>query len=82
VRIGRRRVAAPPPDDAERAWGIEGAGNDGRGLAPHRLTAGETVYDINPRWTAGRAEGPGQEDDGAPSHGRGHAPQHDERGRG
>jgi transposase len=38
--------------DAERAWGIEGAGNYGRGLAQHLVTAGETVYDINPRWTA------------------------------
>jgi transposase len=37
---------------AERRWGIEGAGHYGRGLAQHLLAAGETVYDINPRWTA------------------------------
>jgi len=36
-----------------RQWGIEGAGNDGRGLAQHLVAADETVYDINPHWTAG-----------------------------
>src|SRR2546423_4653475 len=50
---------------AERRWGIEGAGNYGRGLAQHLIAAGETVYDINPRWTAqGRrqARRPGKSD--------------------
>jgi len=37
---------------AERRWGVEGAGNYGRGLAQHLVALGETVYDINPRWTA------------------------------
>ena len=49
----------------ERRWGIEGAGNYGRGLAQHLTAAGETVYDINPRWTAqGRrqARRPGKSD--------------------
>ncbi len=35
-----------------RRWGIEGAGNYGRGLAQALVEAGETVYEINPRWTA------------------------------
>jgi transposase len=38
----------------ERQWGIEGAGSYGRGLAQHLVNLGETVYDINPRWTAVR----------------------------
>ena len=38
----------------ERQWGIEGAWNYGRGLAQHLVDAGETVFDINPRWTAER----------------------------
>ena len=42
--------------DAGCQWGIEGAGNYGRGLAQHLVTAGETVYDINPRWTATERE--------------------------
>ncbi len=37
---------------ASRQWGIEGAGHFGRGLAQALVTAGEQVYDINPRWTA------------------------------
>jgi transposase len=37
---------------AERCWGIEGAWNYGRGLAQQLVARGETVYDINPRWTA------------------------------
>jgi transposase len=55
----------PPSSGAERRWGIEGAGNYGRGLAQHLMAAGETVYDINPRWTAqGRrqARRPGKSD--------------------
>ena len=43
---------------AERCWGIEGAWNYGRGLAQHLVTIGETVYEVNPRWTAaGRSRG-------------------------
>jgi transposase len=38
----------------ERQWGIEGAWSYGRGLAQHLVALGETVYDINPRWTAVR----------------------------
>ena len=37
---------------APRQWGIEGAWNYGRGLAQHLVSAGETVYEVNPRWTA------------------------------
>ncbi len=35
-----------------RQWGIEGAWNYGRGLAQHLVEAGETVYEVNSRWTA------------------------------
>jgi transposase len=48
-----------------RQWGIEGAWNYGRGLAQHLVAAGETVYEVNPRWTAlGRrsARRPGKTD--------------------
>src|SRR3954454_8137604 len=41
---------------AERQWGVEGAWNYGRGLAQHLVLAGETVYEINPRWTAQRRQ--------------------------
>jgi transposase len=37
---------------AERRWGIEGAWNYGRGLAQHLLAAGESVHEVNTRWTA------------------------------
>lgn len=37
---------------SERQWGIEGAWNYGRGLAQRLVTSGETVYEINTRWTA------------------------------
>ncbi len=37
-----------------RQWGIEGAWNFGRGLAQFLVARGETVYEINPRWTAER----------------------------
>ncbi len=52
---------------ALRQWGIEGAWGYGRGLAQHLVTAGEgeTVYEINARWTAiGRrsARKPGKTD--------------------
>jgi transposase len=49
----------------ERQWGIEGAWNYGRGLAQHLVALGETVFDINPRWTALRrrsARRPGKTD--------------------
>lgn len=49
----------------ERQWGIEGAWNYGRGLAQHLVALGETVFDINPRWTAIRrrsARRPGKTD--------------------
>ncbi len=48
-----------------RQWGIEGAWNYGRGLAQFLATAGETVFEVNPRWTAlGRrsARRPGKTD--------------------
>jgi transposase len=35
-----------------RHWGIEGAWNYGRGLAPHLVAQGETIYEVNARWTA------------------------------
>lgn len=52
--------AAQWPSD--RSWGIEGAGQYGRGLAQHLVTAGERVVEVNPRQTAvmrrgGRARG-------------------------
>ncbi len=49
----------------ERQWGIEGAWSYGRGLAQQLVSQGETVYDINPRWTATRrrtARKPGKND--------------------
>ncbi len=48
-----------------RQWGIEGAWSYGRNLAQHLVAAGETVYEVNPRWTAmGRrsARKPGKTD--------------------
>ena len=50
---------------APRRWGVEGAWNYGRGLAQHLVAAGETVYEVNPRWTAQRRRGarkPGKSD--------------------
>jgi transposase len=50
---------------APRQWGSEGAWNYGRGLAQYLVAAGETVYEVNPRWTAvGRrtARKPGKSD--------------------
>ena len=35
-----------------RQWGVEGAWNYGRGLAQQLVEAHETVYEVNPRWTA------------------------------
>lgn len=37
-----------------RQWGVEGAWNYGRGLAQFLVAHGETVYEVNPRWTAER----------------------------
>ena len=48
-----------------RQWGVEGAWNYGRGLAQCLVAQGETVYEINPRWTAKqrrRARTPGKRD--------------------
>jgi transposase len=39
-------------EGAPRRWGIEGAWGYGRGLAQHLVAAGETVYEVSPRWTA------------------------------
>ena len=36
----------------ERIWEIEGTWSYGRSFAQHLLSLGETVYEINPRWTA------------------------------
>jgi len=41
-------TALPTP----RIWGIEGAWSYGRGLAQQAVSEGETVYEVNPRWTA------------------------------
>lgn len=49
----------------QRRWAIEGAWNYGRGLAQQLVAAGETVYEVNARWTAlGRrsARKPGKTD--------------------
>lgn len=46
-------------------WGIEGAWQYGRGLAQFLVTHSETVYEVNPRWTAERrrsARKPGKRD--------------------
>jgi transposase len=48
-----------------RQWGVEGAWSYGRNLAQHLVAVGETVYEVNPRWTAiGRrsARKPGKTD--------------------
>jgi len=48
-----------------RQWGIEAAWGYGRNLAQHLVAGGETVYEVNPRWTAmGRrsARKPGKTD--------------------
>jgi transposase len=48
-----------------RQWAIEGAWHYGRGLAQQLVAAGETVYEVSPRWTAlGRrsARKPGKTD--------------------
>jgi transposase len=35
-------------------WGIEGVWQYGRGLTQFLVTCSETVYEVNPRWTAER----------------------------
>lgn len=48
-----------------RQWGVEGAWNYGRGLTQFLVAQGETVYEVNPRWTAERrrrARKPGKSD--------------------
>lgn len=48
-----------------RQWGIEGAWSYGRGLAQQLVVSGETVFEINARWTALRrrsAHKPGKTD--------------------
>jgi transposase len=50
---------------SERQWGIEGAWGYGRGLAQELVGAGETVHEVNTRWTARgrrRARKPGKTD--------------------
>ena len=50
---------------APRQWGIEGAWQDGRGLAQVLVAHGETVFEVNSRWTAERrrsARKPGKSD--------------------
>jgi transposase len=50
---------------APRRWGVEGAWSYGRSLAQHLVGHGETVFEINTRWTAlGRrgARKPGKTD--------------------
>jgi transposase len=51
--------------DREARWGIEGAWNYGRGLAPCLVETGATLYEVNARWTAAgrrRARTPGKSD--------------------
>jgi transposase len=43
--------------DAERRWGIEGAGQYGRGLAQRLVAQGEVVVEVNPRQTAAMRRG-------------------------
>jgi transposase len=66
LAVGRRRVANSAAGwrellawakelggaAAARRWAIEGAWGYGRGLAQHLVAAGETVYEVSPRWTA------------------------------
>lgn len=51
--------------DSTREWGIEGAWGNGRGLSQSLVQYGETVYEVNARWTASgrrRARRPGKTD--------------------
>jgi transposase len=48
-----------------RRWAVEGAGSFGRGLAQFLVAHGETVHEVNPRWTARQrrsARRPGKSD--------------------
>lgn len=45
------------PLGAERQWGIEGAGQYGRGLAQLLVASDETVWEVNPRQTAAMRRG-------------------------
>ena len=38
--------------DSQRQWGIEGAWGYGRRLAQYLVELGETVYEVNGKWTA------------------------------
>lgn len=49
----------------ERQWGVEGARGNGWGLAQELVDGGETVYEVNARWTAEarrRSRRPGKSD--------------------
>ncbi len=46
--LSRWVASLPTP----RVWGIEGAWSYGRGLSQYLVAEGETVYEINARWTA------------------------------
>lgn len=56
---GWRQLAVWAHDfTGERQWGIEGAWSYGRNLAQFLVGRAETVFDVNPRWTAfGRRRG-------------------------
>jgi transposase len=56
------RVWAVSLGGDERQWGIEGTGSYGWGLAQCLVRASETVYDVNPRWTAVGRRGARQRD--------------------
>ena len=59
--LGRWAASLPTP----RVWGIEGAWSYGRGLSQCLVAQGETVYEINARWTALNRRGarrPGETD--------------------
>lgn len=54
----KRLLAWASTQPGERQWGIEGAWSYGRNLAQFLVASGETVFDVNPRWTAfGRRRG-------------------------
>jgi len=55
ITLGTQSKPEPQfQSQAQCHWGIEGAWNYGRGLAQYLVSIGETVYEINPRWTAQR----------------------------
>ena len=64
-RAGAASLAGRLASMRPATWGIEGAWGYGRGLAQHLVGQGETVYEINARWTALRrrsAHKPGKTD--------------------